>query len=565
MSKYLGDVSAYAYAVSQGYTGTEEEFAELMASYATVAQNAAASASAAAQSATAAAGSASSASGSAETATTKASEAASSASTASGAASTATTKASEAATSATNAGNSATAAAGSATDANTAKTAAQTAKTGAETAQTAAAGSATAAAGSASTANTEALKSEGYAVGKQNGTDVASGSPYYQNNAKYYAAQAQASAAEAASIISNAFTYRKIVEMLRMGQGDLVPNGTTFTVPHAVYGNIEFVTRGMNLHKVKNNPTKPTITIQPKYLLSVNGGTSAATFQYDRQEAFVKVKTAIPANTVCKFTTIAYGSWAAGTYNFTPTADIPVGSMLGISGYQNTALTSLKVNVYAGPKATTTAAQYDISSGAGGATVDLGTWGTDANHPQRVSYGSNNEEQSGIFQFLNGDSGDGYMADIWEQKTEYDMMPTAFTSLKGFLGGFPADFLACLGLCEIPNLTNNVYEESPFTTGEHYTHEGYFFLPSRKEIYGTAENTYESDETQFLYYAEIGTTDAGKLMYAKGASAATTYWLRTPVASGAHYVRVCRAGNGGALDYGGASFSYGAAPLAILA
>ena len=39
-------------------------------------------------------------------------------------------------------------------------------------------------------AETEALKSEGYAIGKQNGEDVSSGSPYYHKNAKYYAEQA---------------------------------------------------------------------------------------------------------------------------------------------------------------------------------------------------------------------------------------------------------------------------------------------------------------------------------------------------------------------------------------
>ncbi len=38
--KDLGAVSAYAYAVEKGYTGTEEEFALLMASYATVAEEA---------------------------------------------------------------------------------------------------------------------------------------------------------------------------------------------------------------------------------------------------------------------------------------------------------------------------------------------------------------------------------------------------------------------------------------------------------------------------------------------------------------------------------------------
>lgn len=43
--KDLGIVTAYGYAVSKGYTGTEEEYAELMASYADVAEDAAESAS----------------------------------------------------------------------------------------------------------------------------------------------------------------------------------------------------------------------------------------------------------------------------------------------------------------------------------------------------------------------------------------------------------------------------------------------------------------------------------------------------------------------------------------
>ena len=49
VNKNLGHATAYGYAKSKGFTGTEEEFAELMASYGTVAQSAAASASAAAQ------------------------------------------------------------------------------------------------------------------------------------------------------------------------------------------------------------------------------------------------------------------------------------------------------------------------------------------------------------------------------------------------------------------------------------------------------------------------------------------------------------------------------------
>ena len=61
-----------------------------------------------------------------------------------------------------------------------------------------AATSASNASNSATSASNNALKSEGYAVGKQNGTDVGSGSDYYHNNAKYYKEEAASSASSAA-------------------------------------------------------------------------------------------------------------------------------------------------------------------------------------------------------------------------------------------------------------------------------------------------------------------------------------------------------------------------------
>ena len=145
MSKYIGDVSAYAYAVSKGYTGTEEEFAALMADYADVGQRAEDAAESALNSKT-------SAQTAAQTATTKASEASTSATSASGSASAASASASAASGSATSAANSATAASGSATaaagsattastkasEASASATAAQTAQTAAEAAQSAA-------------------------------------------------------------------------------------------------------------------------------------------------------------------------------------------------------------------------------------------------------------------------------------------------------------------------------------------------------------------------------------------------------------------------------------------
>ena len=142
MSKYIGDVSAYAYAVSKGYAGTEEEFAELMADYAEVGQRAedaadrAEAAKTAAQTAaTTATNKASEATTAAQTATTKAGEASQSASQASGSAQTASNKASEASQSASTASAKATEATTAAETATTAKNDAVSAKTAAETAQ----------------------------------------------------------------------------------------------------------------------------------------------------------------------------------------------------------------------------------------------------------------------------------------------------------------------------------------------------------------------------------------------------------------------------------------------
>lgn len=359
--------------------------------------------------------------------------------------------------------------------------------------------------------------------------------------------------------------YKSIVAAIRNGHGDVIPNGTCFSVPHAVYGSIDFVTRRQDVDKVVGEADRHTLTIQTKYCISANAGTSAATFQYDRPEAFAKVATAIEANSVCTFEAIEYGGWSAGDYHFTATDAIPVGAMLCISGDQGTALTSLKVRVYDSPKATTHSAEYAISSGDGSATVDLGKWGTDGNHPQRISYGSNNEGESNILQFLNGDSGSSYMDSIWVPKSDFDMMCTSYTSLKGFLGGFPQDFRDCLGLASVHNITNTVYENSGYTTSDEYTHNAYFWLPSRREIYGTSETAKEDTETQFPYYANIGTSNADKLGYAKGASSPTTEWLRTPDAGYAGYVRVVFAGYGGALNVNSARISYGVRPLAILA
>ena len=141
---------------------------------------------------TAAETAATSASGYASTASTAASTATAQATAAAGSAALAGTHASNAQTSETNAGLQATAAGNSAA-------AAAVSAGNASNSEGAAAASSSAAAGNA-------LYAEGMAKGTQNGTPVTSGSPYYEDNAAYWAGEAQshASNAIAASYYSEA-------------------------------------------------------------------------------------------------------------------------------------------------------------------------------------------------------------------------------------------------------------------------------------------------------------------------------------------------------------------------
>lgn len=142
VNKNLGHATAYGYAKSQGYAGTEEEFAALMAGYADVGQRAETAATAAADSAAAA----------------KASEnaAKTSETIAASAALTATTASQNASESATAASASATAASASAVTASSAATAASGSASTASAKASEASGSATAASASAAAASVSA-------------------------------------------------------------------------------------------------------------------------------------------------------------------------------------------------------------------------------------------------------------------------------------------------------------------------------------------------------------------------------------------------------------------------
>lgn len=182
---------------------------------------------------------------------TSAQAAAGSASTASGAASTATAQAQAAAGSAATAGAHASDAQGYAATAQQAAQAANNSAAAAAVSEGNARNSETAAAGSSSAAAGNALYAEGYAKGTQNGNPVSSGSPYYENNAKYYSDQAAQDASDAADAAQDAqdvldsipADYTQLsndVSELQAALNNKI-NSASFKVPDTFYKNIEYV------------------------------------------------------------------------------------------------------------------------------------------------------------------------------------------------------------------------------------------------------------------------------------------------------------------------------------
>ena len=150
MSKFIGLVSAYAYAKSKGYTGTEEEFAILMAEYASVTETAVEAVRIATESAQSAAAASSDVNKAAATVTQQAAQVHD--------------------------------------DAETSSESAATASEAKETAVD------------------KALDSEAWAVGTRDGEDVGTSDPAYHNNAKYYAESVSASAQTASNAAQTATT-----------------------------------------------------------------------------------------------------------------------------------------------------------------------------------------------------------------------------------------------------------------------------------------------------------------------------------------------------------------------
>ena len=484
--KDLGAVSAYAYAVEKGYTGTEAEFAELMADYAEVGQRA---------------------EDAAETATTKASEAATSATTATNkaseattAAQTATTKAGEAQTSAqtasskaSEASQSASQASGYAQTAETAKTDAQAAKTQAETARD-----------NAVTAKTAAETAQGKAEDAQAAAErVAESitSDYSQLS-------------EDVSDLKEGLTRFETIIPILAGRGK-----TWAEIKQNVKMGYVWTVVG---HRVEND--EHIMTMLMKHVIYG--------LQFDAPQAIIVPDETMAAGTYHFKLLNGYDTAYDGgkSVQFTLANDLAAGCQIVMNWPYNQTWIGKNITVYGG-FGTTVIETCVMSEGTGG--TDLGDAdGTVSilNHTQRARYGSNNYKESALREWLN--SGDA--AGLWQtQQTRFQRPCSYAANRAGFATYLDPEFAAVIREGTHLNRTNEVFDlngkKQAYSTTEK------FFLPSQEEIGFSPESGIVCGAV-FDFYG--GAAQSDKIKYDITAqTTARSWWLRTPYPSLANHER----------------------------
>lgn len=343
-------------------------------------------------------------------------------------------------------------------------------------------------------------------------------------------------------------TWAGIQKAVRAGVApEILPIGTQLNVNHSVYGEHLYDVVAHNYLKSATDKNAPTMTLLCHDQIGA--------FQFDSAEAFYYASAALPAGTYNFTISSTYSSWEVGTYQFTTTTSIPEGGQICIDGKASTAMTSVKVTTYASQNDTTPLETLTITSGSSG--TSLGTFGTELNHAQRISYGSNNYKESAIRQFLNSPAVAG---SVWTPQTKFDRPPSWNTTLAGFESGLESDFLAVVGDVIVPCAANNTYEspDSIITKNTKYTVTDKFYLPSQKEIFGSTSNTVVDDSVLFPYYE--GATNADRIKYRNGS--ALQWWGRSAREQSAYTVHIVS--NDGSLTNYGSVNAYGCSPACTI-
>lgn len=182
----------------------------------------------------------------------------------------------------------------------------------------------------------------------------------------------------------------------------------------------------------------------------------------------------------------------------------------------------------------------------------------------RKNYGNNKYSVSNLDQWLNSTAAAGQWysarhsadqapdnANVWNNYNEYDQD-------AGFLAGFDDAFVAALKDTTLKVALNTVTDG-----GSYESVVRKFFLPSRAELFGAAENSvmegsllsFFSANTNDIRKAQISAYAAAHSEYSVTAGNNWYYWLRTPNSSYSYAVRIVY--SDGSLSDSAAYYGYG--------
>ena len=284
--------------------------------------------------------------------------------------------------------------------------------------------------------------------------------------------------------------------------------------------------------------------------------------QFDPREALFYFEEGLAAGTY-NFTVKAH-SWVSGdvnkTFQFTLTRAIPAKGQLVLQVAYNVTITGSTAKTYSSSTSTTEIETVTITEGSGGTSLgDVNnaiSGGT--NSLQRGLLGNNRYSQSAMRQYLNSNAAAG---SVWTPKNVWDRAPSWATTTAGFLNGMDEDFLSVIGEVTKRTALNTVSDGG----GYEDTIEK-FFLLSRSEVYGGNEVTGGEGAAYPYYsdYSDLGSAgtgnDSNRIKYRSGS--AQYWWLRSPTAGSADYVRIVYSAGG--VSGSVAGNSYGVAPACCI-
>lgn len=314
-----------------------------------------------------------------------------------------------------------------------------------------------------------------------------------------------------------------VQKAVRMGLApEFFPVGTQLVVNHSVYGDIVLDVVAHDHYEAADIKGAHTMTLMSHDIFEQ--------MAFNESEAFYYADEELPAGTY-NFTLAEKNiTWEKGTYQFTLPYSLPAGGQLCIHNPRATSLTSTLVTAFI-------SASYDFSSQSAEITMgsdgtNLGTFGVELNHIDRVRYGSNNYKESNIRQFLNSSATMGY---VWFPKTKFSRPPYWMISLDGFVNGLDTDLLGVIGRVNVPCVTNGVYEspDSELLVGQKYNLVDRFYLPSAREMGMDPYN--DTDDGSVLLPYFLSSSDSERVKYLEGLGVA--YWTRSPLGKSSNSIR----------------------------